>query len=250
MVNNKYFKIFDKKYNPKLRLFCFPYAGGNSFIYNSWTNHLDDNIELIAIELTGRASRMFEEPINNMEELIDIIYENIKNHLDEPFAFFGHSMGGLIAHALTKKIEKTSMYKPNFLIISGTKPPFNYEGKVENEYLDEELMQDLKEYNETPEELLNSKELMDLILPTLRADYKLIDSYATKRTASTKTKMILFNSEEDIDKSSMLQWQDYCIQDCDYIKFSGNHFFISSSEKDVLLNINTIYTSHLNHSSK
>ena len=87
---------------------------------------------------------------------------------------------------------------------------------------------------------------MDLILTTLRAEYKLSDSNVTNRVASIKTKVILFNSEEDIDKSLMLQWQDYCSQNCDYINFSGNHFFISSEEENVLHNINAIYTSHLN----
>ena len=241
MIYNKYFKIFNKKSNPKLRLFCFPYAGGNSSIYNCWDKSIDNNIELIAVELTGRSNRMFEEPIHDMDKLVEVLYENIKCYLNKPFAFFGHSMGGLISYALSKKIEENTSFKLDFLIISATLPPFYYlKGKI-HKYSDEDLIKVLKNQNNTPQEALDSKELMELMIPTIRADYKLIETYNTENISTLKSKVILFNSEEDIDKQVMIQWQSYFVNSYDYKVFKGNHFFLKLYQEEVISNINNIY---------
>jgi surfactin synthase thioesterase subunit len=153
-------------------------------------------------------------------------------------------MGGLIAYALTKKIERTSIFKPDFLIISATLPPFYYRKEKIHKYLDEELIQVIRNYNVTPKEVLDSKELMELLLPTIRADYKLIETYTPERAPTLKSKVILFNSEQDIEKERMIQWQSYFMMNCDYKIFKGNHFFLTSRQEDIIVNINNIYYSH------
>ena len=174
--NSKYFKILNKPKNKKLRLFCFPYAGGNAAIYNEWIDKIGEDIELVAIQLTGRSERMFEDTVDNMDELVDILYKIISTTLHEPFALFGHSMGGLIAYALEKKIEQFSNKKAEYVVISATKPLPNANKIKKHMMNDEDLTNVLRKHKASPEEVLNSKEMMEMILPMIRADYKLLET--------------------------------------------------------------------------
>ena len=237
-MKNKYFKVIKDNIDG-VQLFCFPYAGGNASIYYPWKTKIHNNIGLFAVQLPGRANLYTEDLIVDLNILLDILYKEIKPYLDKPFAFFGHSMGGYIAYALTAYIEKVSKQKPNFIIISATRPPnFYYDMK---DYLlsNEELKEKLKDNDATPNELLNSKELMDIILPIYRADCKLL---ATNKIIKQeiKTKAFLFNSEEDIEKKNMMEWQEYFAQEIEYIKFDEGHFFIHKKEEDVIKKINYI----------
>src|SRR5437868_313632 len=80
---------------PRMRLFCFPFAGGGSAVYRNWVQSLDPSIELIAIEPPGRLSRINERPISDIDEFVEKLVSEMHNLLDRPFAFFGHCLGGL-----------------------------------------------------------------------------------------------------------------------------------------------------------
>jgi medium-chain acyl-[acyl-carrier-protein] hydrolase len=91
------------KPNPraKLRLFCFPYAGGSAGIYHAWPAELPDTIELCAAEPSGRGRRLHEPPFTRLESIVESFATSIRPRLDKPFAFFGHSMGSMIGFELT-----------------------------------------------------------------------------------------------------------------------------------------------------
>ena len=238
--NSKYFKFLNKPTNKKLRLFCFPYAGGSVAIYSEWIKKIGDDTELVAIQLPGRSERMFEDRVDNMDKLVDILYKQMSSTLHEPFAFFGHSMGGLIAYALEKKIEQFSSYKAEYIVISATKPlPSSI--KVKKHTLsDEDLTQVLREHKASPEEVLNSKEMMEMILPTVRADYKLIETYNMPSSSSLESKLVIFNCEEDIEKDTIYEWQKYFKSDLVYKTFDGGHFFIHSQVDKIIKELNSI----------
>jgi len=240
LKNNKYFKILNKVTNKKLRLFCFPYAGGSASIYLPFKDKIGDEIELIAVQLTGRAERMFEDPIKDMDELVNILYAQISHSLNEPFAFFGHSMGGSIAYALAKKIEQHSSNKPEFIVISATRPPYIHNQNNNHSLDDKALINVLKENKASPKEVLDSKELMEMILPSIRADYQLIETYKTPRTPTLLTPTIIFNDEDDIGKEIILSWQEYIKNEIKYVKFSGGHFFIHSQVDAIIKEIKNI----------
>lgn len=225
---SKCFKIINRAAHKKLRLYCLPYAGGNASIYSSFKGQIGDEIELVAIQLPGRSERMFEEAFTDMDALVETIYRQISSTLHEPFAFCGYSMGGVIAYALTKKIEAYSQYRPEFTIISATKPIDLLNQNRKHMLDDKALIEMLKTYKASPDAVLESKELMDLLLPTIRADYKLIETYKAPMGKRLETPLILFNSEEDMSKETICAWQKYFKYDAKYISFEGGHFFIHS----------------------
>ncbi len=224
--HSKCFKILNKVKNRKLRLFCFPYAGGNASIYFPFKDKLGEEIELVAIQLPGRSERMFEEAFTDMDTLVDTIYKQILPTLNGPFAFLGYSMGGVIAYALTKKIEAFSSYRPKFTIISATKPVALINQSSRHNLDDAALIDVLRAHKASPKEVLDSKELMEMILPTIRADYQLIETYRITADKVLETPLVIFNSEEDMEKETVLQWQKYFKHPAAYVKFGHGHFFI------------------------
>jgi len=212
--------------NGKVRLYCFPYAGGNTSVYLPFKEKIGDEIELVAVQLPGRAERMFEEPFTDMDTLVETLYRQMAPTLHEPFAFLGYSMGGAIAYALTKKIESVSKFKPEFIIISATKPIELLNQGRKHTLSDEALINVLREHKASPKEVLDSKELMEILLPMIRADYTLIETYTSNEVPLLQIPLILFNSEEDMPKETILQWQNYFKDKANYIAFEGGHFFI------------------------
>lgn len=92
----------------KIKLFCLPYAGGSSVIFNSWKQYIDPSIELVPIELAGRGKRINEPLYNGVNDAVEDVFGLIKNKItDTPYALFGHSMGGMISYELAQKIKRT-----------------------------------------------------------------------------------------------------------------------------------------------
>ena len=106
-------------------LFCFPYAGGSSAVYNQWQKCLHKtNIHLKPIELAGRGGRIAEPLYANVELLIDDVFKKIAKDITEgPFAFFGHSMGAMIAYELYQKLRIQAVQLPSYVFFSGRKAP-------------------------------------------------------------------------------------------------------------------------------
>ena len=239
MTNNPYFKEKKAGQHRSLRLFCFPYAGGNSSTYQDWDKDLDKHISLVTVHLKGRLERMGEDAINDMNLLVDELYLSIKPFLNEPFAFFGHSLGGLVAFALLKKVEENG-YIAKKLILSASKAPHIYALDKLDDYSDAALIAKLKAHNNTPDYVFESKELMELILPTIRADYQLLDSYDNTKEKKLNSKVIVFNCEEDIDKETSLQWSEYTDKPCGYLVFEDGHFFVNAQKDKVINSINQV----------
>jgi medium-chain acyl-[acyl-carrier-protein] hydrolase len=113
------------KANPQadLRLFCFPYAGGSSTIFRPWLDKLPANIEICPIELPGRGSKIKLAPLNRLEPIVKGLALQIQSYLDKPFAFFGHSMGGILSFELTRLLSKKYGISPVNLFISACGAP-------------------------------------------------------------------------------------------------------------------------------
>ena len=159
-----------------MRLFCFPYAGGNSSIYESWVRSLPSHIELIIIQPPGRATRIFETPHTEMTTLVSELHSVMKGMLDKPYIFFGHSLGSKVAYELLCTIQAHKQNMPERLIVSGSaaahckkKPEMTW-AKSDNAFIEA-----LKLLQGTPEEFFEHKELVTLLLPMLKADFQISD---------------------------------------------------------------------------
>lgn len=231
-------RITDSKPNPlvSLRLFCFPYAGGSSYIFRSWRDRLPKTVEICPIELPGRGIKMKSTPLNQIEPLVKVIALEILPYLDKPFAFFGHSMGALVSFELARFIRCQCNLEPAHLFVSGRRAPQTEDLRAPLYHLPEaDFLQELRQLNGTPEEILNNQELMSLLTPVLRADFAVLETYVYSHKAKLNCPISVFGGLQDKEVSveQLEAWQEQTSNDFNLKMFPGDHFFIDSSQSFV-----------------
>ena len=223
------------KPNPSasLRLFCFPYAGGNSYIFRPWCDRLPENIEICPIELPGRGFQLKSTPFNQIEPLVKAIATAILPYLNKPFAFFGHSMGGLVSFELARFIRREYNLEPVHLFISGRRAPQVKDSKPPIHDLPQaEFIQELRKLNGTPEAVLNNDELMELLVPILRADFAVLENYNYAPEAPLNCPISVFGGLQDreVKLEELEAWREQTVGSFSLKMLSGDHFFIHSSQ--------------------
>jgi len=229
---------------PKVKLFCFPYAGGSSAMYEKWRKTMHNSIELIPIEYSGRGKRFSESLCNTMDEVVDDIYKTIKNDLDTaPYAFFGHSMGSLVSYELTHKIKKINHNQPSHIFFSGKAAP-NIKGRNKDLHKleDEEFKEEIFKLEGTPKEILENKDLMNIFLPILRSDFKIVEEYSYKNDVEKLNSnfTILYGKDDDMKFNEICDWQKHTNEKCNFIKFPGGHFFINENSEEIINIVNSL----------
>lgn len=222
---------------PRLRLVCFSYAGGNGAVYLPWQAGLGGDIEVCAIQLPGRGARIGEVPFSSMESLLRALVPVTGAQDGVPFAFFGHSLGAMVAFELARRLQSLGLPQPSHLIVSGCAAPRHRKPPRQLHLLPaDELIEALREYNGTPHEILAHRELMDLLLPTIRADFALVETYRYPPgpLLALPLTVLAGRSDEAACPALGAQWQQETQGPCRIEWFDGDHFFINGARSEVL----------------
>ncbi|BAZ20930.1 putative thioesterase [Kalymmatonema gypsitolerans NIES-4073] len=227
------------KPNPhaSLRLFCFPYAGGSSLIFRTWVNSLPKSLEVCPVELPGRLTQMKSPPFTRMEPLVSAIAPILLPYLDKPFALFGHSMGALVSFELTRLLRREYDISPIHLFISGHRAPQIPDLDPPIHALDEpEFIEDLRRLNGTPKAVLENAELMQLLIPILRADFAVLETYVYSPAPTLNVPITVFGGLQDseVSSSELQAWQEQTNAAFSRQMFSGDHFFVHSAQSLLL----------------
>jgi len=217
-------------------LFCFPYAGGGASAYIDWEEYLNKNTTVYRVQLPGREDRIIEKPIIKMKPLVNEIVMEIKEHMDKPIVFFGHSMGAKIAYEVALEIQSRTGVSIGYLIVSGSRAPHYKEPRPMCNLDDEAFINRLKEYSGIPEKILESRELIDFFLPTIRSDFILDETYDICKREPIDAPILALHSEKDIELKTeeVKAWATYTKNNFDIKKFEGDHFFIKTEKEKVL----------------
>src|SRR5262249_30352120 len=154
-------------------LLCFPYAGGSETIFSQWQEGLPDAIEVCPVQLPGRGARVKEPPSTDLRLLVEAAAEGLIRELDKPFALFGHSLGGAIAFELARHFRREYGVQPSHLFISARCSPRSLIGKRIHRFPAARFEAGLGHGGGTAREVLADPELMEIVLPLLRADLAL-----------------------------------------------------------------------------
>lgn len=223
--------------NARLRLFCFPYAGGGALIYRPWVTEVAPEIEVCPVQLPGRERRMREAAHTRMESLIDALVPALGPYLDKPFVFFGHSMGASIAFELAQRLRREGLPTPTHLVASARRAPQVIADDIKYYLLpDAEFRQRLREIEGTPEEVLDSDELMELVLPLLRADFELVDTYPPSDLPPLDCPVTVFGglADPEVRRDELEAWCEVTTNQCRLRMFPGGHFFLHDQRNALL----------------
>lgn len=217
-----------KRNDPSLRLFCFPYAGGSTAVYAGWGKHFDERIELRPVQYPGRGHRIAELPRNDVESLAHDLANAIEAYSDKPYAFFGHSMGALVAFEVARELKSRGRSEPVCLFLSGKSSPTEDRSRPQKHHLpDDDFLEALRDLDGTPEEFFKHPELMELLLPVLRADFQVVETYRYSEGPTLECDMHIFGGKEDREapQETLRSWKDQSLGQFTCNVFSGGHFF-------------------------
>lgn len=234
---NKWFA--SPKPNPaaRLRLFCFPYAGGGTTVFWKWADHLPADVEVCLAQLPGRGTRLLHAPYTQMPPLVETLAREILPYTDKPFALLGHSMGALVSFELARLLNAERGLGPVHLFASGCSAPhIQTTDHITYDLPEDEFIDDLRRLNGTPKEVLESPELMQLLMPSLRADFEVVQTYSYTPGQPLTCPITVFGGLQDSEvRSEKLDgWREETTGVVNFRMFPGEHFFIHSAQALIL----------------
>jgi len=221
----------------RTRLFCLPYAGGGAAIYRAWIHAIPRSVQVCALQLPGRENRLIEPAFTSMDALIPALVEAIRAHLDRPFAIFGHSMGALVAFELTRALRRKQLPQPRHLFLSAHRAPDLPDRRPPIHQLDDEAFwAEMQRLEGTPQEVLDNEELKALVLPTLRADFQLCETWAAADEDPLDMPFSIFGGTEDpnVNQDELEPWRDYTSGAMTLRMLPGHHLFLQQAQSTVL----------------
>lgn len=230
------FTTFRRPLRHQRRLICFPFAGGGESHFRDWAGKFPD-ADVVAARLAGRESRFSEPAQNDFFALLDELVGAIEPFLGAQTTLFGHSLGGLLAFEVARRLE-TRGHGPALVIISGCDAPRTIVSAPPPQDLgDDVLLGGLAADSVVPREMLDNKELMKLVLPALRADLRVKASYRMNladRPLGRPVRLYYGTEEPREPEQSRAAWAEVVTGPIAMTGFPGGHFFVNTAREEVL----------------
>jgi medium-chain acyl-[acyl-carrier-protein] hydrolase len=235
-VTDRWFRAWQPQSSPLLRVFCLPYAGGQANTFSDWAADLGPRVEVRALQLPGRGPRFLEPPIVDLGELLDAIEPHVMTLVDAPFALFGHSMGAIIAFELAQRMRRRGAPRPVHVFLSGCCIPQRLALAPPMHHLpDEELIDELRRLGGTPDEVLARPELLELVLPWVRADLQLLERWVSPAQPPLDCPITALGGRDDqrVPSEELLHWRVHAAGRFSVKLFAGDHFYVHAGRPAV-----------------
>ncbi len=223
-----------------INLYCFPYAGGNRYSYNDFVPFASKHLHLVQLETMGRGSRMREKCPTDITEIALDLFKVIAEDLKHPYAFYGHSMGTILAYLVLLETRRNNIEPPACLFVSGRGGPSMKNNSMEKSKLPyNQFLNEIKKIGGTSDEVLNNREIMSVYEPILRSDFKALESFQYQDNQPFNMPiLIMIGNEEKITNEDINLWQLETNKKIEVQRFPGGHFFISKYPKEIMYLIN------------
>lgn len=228
---------------PLPRLFCFAHAGGTVRLFRGWQQGLRHALELSPVQLPGRGRRWAEGPFERLEPLLAHLYRELRPQLGDPFAIFGHSLGGLVGFELARWVRRRLGVEPVHLFVSAFPAPQLPPAAARRERLsrlaDAELVARIRALGGVPEKLFERpralRQVLPRLLPTLRADLAVVESYAYARERPLACPITVFGGLRDpvVSLEQLEAWREQTRARLTLELFGGGHFFLETQRRRV-----------------
>jgi medium-chain acyl-[acyl-carrier-protein] hydrolase len=222
---------------PRLRLYCLPYAGGSARVFQSWRNILPPDISLVGVEYPGRGGRISELAIDRIDILAGQLVDALAEAPPGPYALFGHSMGALAAFEMSHQLASRRAPAPILLAVSGHgAASLPSSDNPVHASPDDAFLARLRELNATPPEVLEMPDLLELMLPILRADFCAAETYVPVQRPKLGIPIIAYGGlrDPDVHRDQLLAWQNETTARCTVRMFPGDHFFLRTARDNVV----------------
>ena len=225
--------------NPRasLRLLCLPYAGGSATIFRTWPASLPASVEVCPVELPGRGARMKEPLVTRLVPIAVALAHHVAATLDRPFALFGHSMGAVLAFEIARALQAVYGFEPAHLFVSGRSAPHVPDPDPPiHELPRAQFIEKLRGLDGTPAGVLEHEQLMELMLPILRADFAVSETYTYTAGRPLTCAVTAFGglADREVSAAHLEAWREHTSGPFAARMFPGGHFFIHSAQSGLL----------------
>jgi surfactin synthase thioesterase subunit len=224
-----WYHLFPSSVSRQGRLVCFHHAGGSPHIYESWTTWLGIPLDIVSIELPGHGIRFEEELISKAEEIACHLVPELLPFFDEPIFFLGHSMGAVLAFETVRQLLLVGA-KPDHLYLISAYPPHVRKKKISHKK-ESSFLTDLQQLGGMHPELLKDAELMSFLLPILRNDFRLIESYQQKTNIFDCPITVYGGIQDIILERDLARWKEMNPVHFSLQMFQGSHFFLHEDHR-------------------
>lgn len=216
-------------------LVCFPHAGGSASYFFSLSAALNAHVQVLALQYPGRQDRQHDPCLLSVDQLADEAFAALEPIMSRPLAFFGHSMGAVIAFEAALRMRSRYGAGPIALFASSRRAPSTYRNERVHTRDDAGLIAELRKLSGTDADLLNDEDVVRMILPPLRADYTAIETYRHRPGPNLDCPIIALIGDEDpvVDHREAAAWRDHTDGDFALHVFHGGHFYVKEHERAV-----------------
>ena len=223
---------------PALRLYCFPYAGAGHTVFQHWRAGLPADIELALVKWPGRGARFGEPRANSLSELAAALAAEVAQASAEgaPFAFFGHSMGALLAFETARKLARQSLAPTTLLVSARTAPAAHGWRERVADLPPAQFLEVIRGMNGMPRELLDNPEWVELFLPIIRDDFALCEDYrySLEPPLACPIQVLAGETDASVPLPLLEGWARESLGGCQTWLFPGGHFYLFEHEADLL----------------
>ncbi|MFC5212326.1 thioesterase II family protein [Streptomyces coerulescens] len=222
----------------KVRLVCFPHAGGAAGTFHSWSALTPPEIEVLSVQYPGRQDRLSEPCPATMDELADAITAALLEDLtgDLPLALFGHSMGSSVAYEVARRLEGTPGRTLTRLIVSArTRPRLAQELAPQPAPTDTDLLNHVRRLDPESAALYEHPALRSVIMPALRGDFGLLAKYRPTGLHRLGVPVTACGGDRDpaCRVEDLSAWSDVTTEGLDVRVFEGNHFYLNARQEEL-----------------
>ncbi|MGW5049098.1 thioesterase II family protein [Streptomyces griseoluteus] len=221
-------------------LLCLPFAGAGASFYTAWESVGVTGVEVVPLLLPGRERRILDDPYTDVHEAAEGLVPQVFDLLPRggPVAVFGHCLGALVAHELTRRLLAADGPRVTHLFVSGTPvvpntPPERRATGIEDDGLFLERVKDFAGYRH---EAFEEPEMRELLMPSLRADVRMHETYRRQDGKPLRVPVTALRGRHDALASldDIRGWREVTDGDFETVELPGEHMYLAESPRLLL----------------
>lgn len=232
----KWLRRFHPAPAAQARLVCLPHAGGAASFFFPLSKALTPAVEVLAVQYPGRQDRRHEPAVDNIPDLADQILDVLRDLDDRPLAFFGHSMGAVLGYEVALRLRDAGLPPPVHLFASGRRAPSRYRDEQVHQLSDALIVTELRTLGGIDPAVLADPEVLEMILPAVRGDYRAVESYRHEPGRKLDCPFTVLTGDNDprvsVDEAGA--WAEHTTGPTDLQVLPGGHFFLVDQHEHVL----------------